>query len=126
MRGQGERVMGRGRGMADLLDLKTWRTRRGWRSCGVPGHGEAEELGVDDTFGGEGRGRHPRAGEDQPESAVATKLALAVVERSTPWVWGDRHGWNGGGGEAQIVGEDTGEDGRTVHHPVLWTPTLGT
>ena len=87
--------------MADLLDLKTWRTRRGWRSCGVPGHGEAEELGVDDAFGGEGRGRHPRAGEDQPESAVAVKLAL-MVEQSAPWVRGDRHRWNGAVGRRRL------------------------
>jgi hypothetical protein len=103
--GQGERMMGRGREMADMLDLKTWRAQRGWRSRGVLGRGEAGELGVDGALGGERRGRHPRAGEDQPESTVAAKLALAVVERSAPWVRGDRHGWNGAVGEAQIVGE---------------------
>jgi hypothetical protein len=54
---------------------------------------------VDDTLGGERRGRHPRAGEDQPESAVAVKQAL-TVEQSAPWVRGDRHGWNGAVGEA--------------------------
>ena len=54
----------RGRGMADLLDLKTWRAQRGWRSRGVLGRGEAGELGVDGALGGERRGRHPRADED--------------------------------------------------------------
>jgi hypothetical protein len=37
MWGQGESVMGRGRAMVDLLDLKTWRARRGWRLHGGPG-----------------------------------------------------------------------------------------
>jgi hypothetical protein len=69
------------------------------------GHREAGELGVDDALGGErhGRGRYPRAGEDQPESAVAAKLALAVLERSAPWVRGGVEGakaWLGGGGTA--------------------------
>ena len=54
---------------------------------------------MDAALGGERRGRHPRAGEDQPESAVAAKLALAV-QQSTPWVRGDRNGWNGAVGEA--------------------------
>jgi hypothetical protein len=76
---------------------------------------------VDAALGGERRGRHPRAGEDQPESAVTTKLALAVVEQSAPWVRGDCHGWNGALGEVQIVGKARGQDGRTV---TLWTPTL--
>jgi hypothetical protein len=78
-------------GSARSQDL---RARRGWRSCG-----EAGELGVDGALGGERRGRHPRAGEDQPKSTVAVKQAL-TVEQSTPWVRGDRHGWNGAVGEA--------------------------
>jgi hypothetical protein len=47
---------------------------------------------VDGALGGERRGhrRHPRAGEDQRESTVAAKLALAVVEWSAPWVRGGR------------------------------------
>jgi hypothetical protein len=63
-RDAGSQVMGRGRGMSDLLDLKNWRAWRSWRSRGGLGRGEAGELGVDGALGGERRGRHPRAGEE--------------------------------------------------------------